>query len=108
MRANREQVIKNIARIIKGNDKKIEQLQKVQSISIHCTSDDHIRIRCELYRNHIARYLIEGTRSGMTITANVITNEIARKPRGEKAWYEAETDCWAGDILKLVEQNHSE
>ena len=106
MRANREQVIKNIARIIRNNDKKIEQLQKVQGISINCTSDDHIRIKCELYQNNIARYLIEGTRSGMTITANTLTNELTRKHRNEKAWYEAEIECWAEDILKLVERRN--
>lgn len=100
--ANREQIIKNIARIIKGNQKKIEQLNKVQSISINCTSDDHIRIKCELYMNNVVRYLIEGTRSGMTITANTLTNEIVRKHRNEDPWYEAETDCWASDILKKV------
>lgn len=94
MRANTEQVIKNIVRIISNNDKKIEQLEKVQSITMNCTSDDHIRIKCELYKNNIARYLIEGTMSGMTITANTLTNEITRKHRNEKAWYEAEVDCW--------------
>ena len=66
--------------------------------------DDHIRIRCELYQNNIARYLIEGTRSGMTITANTLTNEITRKHRNEKAWYEAEVECWVEDILKHVER----
>ena len=101
-KANEKQIIKNIANIIKGNEKKIEQLDKVQSICVHCTSDDHIRIRCELYYNNIVRYLIEGTRCNMTITANTLTKEIVRKPRNEKAWYVAETDCWAGDILALV------
>lgn len=101
-RANKNQVIKNIARIIRNNEKKIEQLDKVQSISVHCTSDDHIRIKCEMYHNNIVRYLIEGTMSGMTITANTLTNQIVRKPRNEKAWYEAEADCWASDILSLV------
>ena len=101
-RANEKQIIKNIARIIRNKENKIEQLDKVQSISIHCTSDDHIRIKCELYHGNIVRYLIEGTRSGMTITADALTNEIVRKPRNEKAWYEAEVDCWASDILALV------
>lgn len=101
-RADRNQIIKNIARIIRNKDKKIEQLNKVQSISINCTSDDHIRIKCELYHNNIVRYLIEGTMSGMTVTANTLTNEIVRKPRNEKAWYTAEVDCWASDILTLV------
>lgn len=101
-KANREQVIKNIARIIKGNEKKIKQLNAVQNICIHCTSDDYITIKCELYHGNIVRYLITGTRSSMTITANTLTNEIVRKPRNEKAWYEAETSCWAGEILKLV------
>ena len=99
MRANTEQVIKNIARIIRNNEKKIEQLEKVQGITMNCTSDDHIRIKCEMYQNNIVRYLIEGTMSGMTITANTLTNEITRKHRNEKAWYEAEVDCWASDIL---------
>lgn len=101
-RANESQVIKNIARILRNNAKKVEQLDKVQSISVHCTSDDHIRIKCEMYYNNIVRYLIEGTMSGMTITANALTNQIVRKPRNEKAWYEAEVDCWASDILALV------
>ena len=102
LRADECQINKNIARIIKNNPKKIEQLNKVQDISIHCTSDDHIRIKCELYRNKIARYIITGTRSGMIITANIITGEIVRKPRSEKPWAEAETQTWVSDILKLV------
>lgn len=101
-RADEKQIAKNIARILRCNTNKIEQLDKVQSISIHCTSDDHIRVKCELYHGNIVRYLIEGTRAGMTIAANTLTNEIVRKPRNEKAWYEAEVDCWASDILALA------
>lgn len=51
---------------------------------------------------NIARYLIEGTRCNMTITANTLTREIVRKPRNAKPFFVAETDCWAGDILRAV------
>lgn len=102
IKANTNQVIKNIVRIIKGNEAKIKQLEAVQSISITCTSDDHIRITCELYLNNIVRYLIEGTRSKVTITANALTNEITRKKRNEKPWGVCEVECWAEDILKQV------
>ena len=102
MKANRQQIINNIATIIRDKDKKIEQLEKVQGITMTCTSDDRIYIICELYCDNIVRYLIEGTRSSMTITANMATNEIIRKPNGIKPWQVAETDCWAFEILKKV------
>ena len=102
VKANRGQIIRNIANIIKNDSKKIKQLEAVQSISVNCTSDDHINIKCELYYSGIVRYLIEGTRSGMTVAAIAATGEIVRKKRGEKPWCECETDCWASDILEIV------
>ena len=102
MKANREQITNNIAALIRGNEKKIEQLVKVQEITMVCTSDDHLNITCEMYDNNIVRYLLNGTRSGMVVTANTATKEIIRKPNGIKPWQVAETDCWAWEILKKV------
>lgn len=97
-----DQIIKNIAYHIKGKEDKIRQLKAVQSISMTCTSDDHIKVDCEMYNDGIVRYLIEGTRSGMTITVNTRTNEIVRKPRNAKPWYGCQISCWCYDILKLL------
>ena len=101
-RPNRKQVETNIANIIRGNRKKIEQLEMVKEISSHLTSDDGIRIICELYTGNIARYLITGTRCSMTVTANTITGEIIRKPRGTKPWYSDWVTTNATDILRKV------
>ncbi len=97
-----KQIIKNIANLIKDNTKKIEQLRKVQDITFNLTSDDYIDIKMECYENNIVRYLIEGTRANMTITANVLKKEIIRKPRNEKPWYSANGRAWAYEILDEV------
>ena len=85
-------VCKHIARIMSYNPNKARQVEKVASISFHLTSASSARVTCELYDGNIMRFLIVGTRSSCTITANTITNEIVRKPRGAKPWYETEID----------------
>lgn len=102
--ANEKQIIKNIANILKDNPDKIRQLEAVQGISMTCTSDDHIWINCELYQNHIVRYLITGTRSSMTITVNASTHEICRKKRNEIPWAVGEIQTWCGYILNKVNE----
>ena len=102
-RVNPDQIARNIARLIYDRPEKIRQLETVQSITAHLTSDDYVYITCELYRDGIARYLIRGTRSSMTITARVLSREACRKPRNERPWMDAETSMWAGDILRKVE-----
>ena len=102
MTANRKQIIRNIVNIIKGNSKKINQLETVQDITFTCTSDDHINIICELYHGNIVRYVINGTRSGMVITADALTGEIVRKPYKENPWSVTETECYVSEILKEV------
>lgn len=99
--ASREQIIRNIAVILKHNPHKVAQLEKVGDITCHLTSDDHVNITAELYRNNIVRYLIDGTRSRATVTANIRTMELARKPRNEKPWAVSWTDAWVYDIIRL-------
>lgn len=101
IKCTREQVMRNIAVILKHNPEKVAQLEKVGDITFHLTSDDHVNITAELYRDGIARYLIEGTRCRATVTANLRTMELTRKPRNEKPWSEAWTDAWVYDIIRL-------
>lgn len=103
-RINANQVEKNIARILTGNTEKIRQLEKIEDISCHLTSDDGIDITCELYDNNIVRYLIKGTRCGMTITANALTNEIMRKPNGIKPYRTEHITSNVCYILARIEQ----
>lgn len=104
MKLNEKQAVKHIAWIIHDKPEKMRQLETVQDISIHLTSDDSISIKCELYAGNIVRYLITGTRSQMTITADTITRQIIRKPRNIKPAFEAETygTIWCSDILKAA------
>lgn len=102
MKADRYQVAKNIANIIREHPEKVGQLEKLQAITVHLTSDDGIRVRCELYRNHIVRFRIFGTRSNMTVTGNPLTRDLTRKPYKERPWYVAETIGSASDILRLI------
>lgn len=102
------QIIRNIAVLIWDKPDKLAQLEKVQDISIHLTSDDGLRIMCEVYAGNVVRYLVQGTRSGMTITANSITREMMRKPRNSKPVYRKETYCiFAGDIMKQAAEIRS-
>lgn len=89
-----------IAQAIKRNEIKRQQLEKVAEISCHLTSDAGISIDAELYDNNICRFLIRGTRCGMTITFNTLTWEIVRKPRGAKPWYKTWEAANAWDILE--------
>lgn len=86
-KATEKMIVKNIARAIRGNEKKIEQLRKLKERCVYLTSSDGIHITAELYEGNIARFIIEGTRSNMTVTVNTITNQIIRKPRGAEPWY---------------------
>lgn len=101
MRGNYKSNIENlVAQVIKRNETKRKQLEKVADICCHLTSDAGISIVAEMYSNNIVRFLITGTRCGMTITYNTLTWEIVRKPRGEKPWYtEKEYHHNAWDIL---------
>ena len=93
------QVELTLANIIARNEKKFQQLETVQDITINCTSDDGIEIKLEMYDNHVVRYLIEGTRAKMTITYNTETKEVIRKPRGAKPWHTSYCKSFCHDIL---------
>lgn len=103
-KADSNQIAMNIARLIWDKAKKIEQLNKVQGITMTCTSDDHIHVICELHHNNIVRYLIEGTRSKMVVTANCETREMLRLPRGSEASHKNECDMWCTDIQNHIEK----
>lgn len=102
MVANRKQIIKNIANIIRRHPNKMDQLERVKSITVCMTSDDHINIVCEMYSENITRYLITGTRANMTITYKSDTDQIVRKPRGLEPWMVAKTDCYVCEIMEIV------
>lgn len=101
MRTNIENLI---AQVVRKHEVKRLQLEKVAEISCHLTSDAGIHITAELYNNNICRFLIEGTRCGMTITYHTLTLEIVRKPRGEKPWYTTTETANAWDILDKAER----
>lgn len=98
------QILRNIAVLIWDKPKKLEQLQKVGEITFTCTSDDYSYITAELYHNNLVRYLITGTRSCMTVTADSITRQIIRKPRNLKPYMVAETECWVRDIQIIIDE----
>ena len=106
VRGNKEQIIRNIALAIRGNAKKIKQFETVQEITITCTSDDSIYITAEIYADGIARYLINGTRSSVTVTVKTATNELIRKPRGTKPVFVTEiyNNVWMWEILDKVKE----
>lgn len=81
------------------NDK-IMQLDKIQDISFHMTSDDVVNVTVELFNNNVIRYLITGTRCNMTLCFNSLSFALCRKPRGEVAWFTNSFTCHAGDILR--------
>lgn len=99
---NTAQIEKNIANILRSNPIKLNQMKTVQDICYHLTSDDGIWITAELYNNNIVRYLIQGTRSGMTITAHTLTNSITRKPIGVKPWATRIIDTRVSNILDRI------
>ena len=92
-----------IVQVIKRNETKKRQLEKVADISCHLTSDAGIRIEAELYEGNICRFLITGTRCGMTITFDTHTLEIKRKPRGKKPVFTTWESSNAFDILRMAE-----
>ncbi len=103
-RSNPKQIARNIAVILKHNPKKVDQLKKVGDICCHLTSDDGISVDWEYYGGGLVRYLITGTRCGMTVTANAITNEIQRKPRGARPVFIGWEHINVGDILNILEE----
>ena len=103
VKANRNQIFRNIAMILLHNPAKVEQLRRVQSICENLTSSDGVDIECELYSGNIARYLIRGVRASMTITANTTTYEIVRKRRGEQPWLVADVDCYCYEIFDMLD-----
>ena len=82
-----ESVERHIKNALAENPKKKSQFQKVVDFSQNLTSQDTLAVTAELYDNNIVRYLIEGTRSSMTLTVNALTNEVKRKPRNAIPWY---------------------
>lgn len=103
IRVNNNQVARNIAVILKHNPRKVEQLKRVREICEHLTSDDGISIEIEYYGGGVVRYLISGTRCGMTITAKEPDHEIIRKPRGARAVFVSWANIHAHDILWMLE-----
>lgn len=104
IKANKSQVINNIALAIYDKPEKVKQLIKVQSITIEMTSDDHIDVTCEMYDNNVVRYLIKGTRSNTTVTINTLTNEITRKPHKVNPLYTSDIshNLWCFEILEKI------
>ena len=91
-----------IANVVRNNKEKMMQLEKVQDICIHLTSDDGILVYAEMYDGNIVRFLIRGTRCGMTITYNTITGELVRKPKGKKPWYTVWEQMNVSDIFRRI------
>ena len=87
MAKSKTQIENLIANIINRHEDKRKQLETIQSICIHLTSDDGITIEAELYDNNICRFLIKGTRCSMTITYDTLTWELCRKPKNTKPWH---------------------
>lgn len=102
-KANPRAVARNIARILRENPRKVEELSRVRDITVHLTSDDGLRVTVELYRDHVVRFLIRGTRSGMTLTADVMTCILTRKRRNEKPWLSDDVVTCAGDIFRALD-----
>lgn len=100
---NDKQIARNIAVILKHNPHKIDQLKKVREISEHLTSDDGISIDIEYYGGGLVRYLITGTRCGMTVTAKEPEHKIVRKPRGAGVVFVSWANIHAHDILWMLE-----
>ena len=98
------QIFKNIAAILNDerNARKLEQFMTAYDITEHITSDGGCDIKAELYNGNIVRYIITGTRSNVTITANTITCEIVRKKRNEKPWQVVEFHANFEDIAQLI------
>ena len=86
MRTNEKQIIKNIATIIYDKPEKINQLKKVGDICLALTSDYGVSVTVEVYKDY-ERYLINGTRCNMTITAKSYTHEMTRKHKNDKPIY---------------------
>lgn len=93
-----------IANICKRHSVKKTQLEAVQKITSHLTSDDGVLVEMELYDGNICRFLIKGTRSSVTITYNMLTWDLARKPINAKPWYTNWMHTHASDILERVEE----
>lgn len=91
-----------IANVVRNNEKKMEQLKRVQSICLNLTSDDGISVDTEMYYDNIVRFRISGTRCGMVITYNTITGEIVRKPAGARPWHTEWEHIHVSDILRRV------
>ncbi len=91
-----------IARLCKVHEIKKEQLERLKDITLNCTSDAGIDIDLELYDNSICRFIVNGTRSKMTITYNALTWELTRKPRNAKPWETAHIHANAYDILRKI------
>ena len=101
-------VLLHIARLIAKHPEKMRQFMTMVSITTHLTSDSWLRITFELYSNHIARALIEGTWSGMTITYDTWTDELTRKKRGEEPLYVTGGQCESLDIDRILEERFSD
>lgn len=99
-----EQIENLIAQVIKRHDSKRKQLEKMQSICTHLTSDDGISIDAELYSGNICRFLITGTRCNMTITYNTITWELTRKPRNASPFHKAWMQSNITNILRIADR----
>lgn len=100
-------ILLHIARLIAKHPKKMEQFLKMWDITANLTSDSGIWITFELYSNHIARVLIKGTWSGMTITYDTWTDELTRKKRGEKPLCVTGGQCCCYDIQNVIDERFS-
>lgn len=100
---NSNQIARNIAVLLVHNPDKIRQLEEVRDISSHLTSDDGVQIDAEIYGGGVVRYLIHGTRCSMTLTANTLTNELTRKPRGAEPVFTAWLTMNTSDVFKVLE-----
>lgn len=106
-RSRQSQIARNIAVILFHNPEKIRQLEQVKAICSHLTSDDGVCVDVEIYGGGVARYLIHGTRCGMTVTANTLTNEIMRKPRGAQPVFTSWVSMNTSDVFEVLESIQS-
>lgn len=98
--ADKQMVATHIARALKTSKKKRDQLQAVRDITVRFTGDDWVNVTVELYYGNIARYLITGTRSGMTVTMDIRTAEIIRKPKGLDPYYTTQSGLFVHEIME--------
>lgn len=97
-------ILLHIARLISEHPEKRRQFDTLWSITSNLTSDCGIDITFELYPDHIARVLITGTRSSMTITYDTWSDELSRKKRGTKPIHTTWGQSYCYDVQEIIDK----